>query len=115
YHNDGLLSRMSAVDPQTGAIRAIGGSGDQDVAFGSNYAIEANRQAGSTVKPIVAYGAAIAYEKWSTYHQIDDEAPYDIDNASIPNWNRQYQGKMSIRYALEQSLNVPALKTLEEI
>src|SRR5699024_9890770 len=49
------------------------------------------------------------------YHQIDDDAPYDIGNASIPNWNRQYQGKMSIRSALEQSLNAPALKTLEEI
>lgn len=115
YPNDELLAGMSVVDTQTGAIRAIGGSRDQDVAFGSNYAIEANRQAGSTVKPIVAYGPAIEYEKWSTYHQIDDDAPYDIGNASIPNWNRQYQGKMSIRYALEQSLNVPALKTLEEI
>src|SRR5699024_5959567 len=115
YPDDELLAGMSVVDTQTGAIRAIGGSRDQDVAFGSNYAIEANRQAGSTVKPIVAYGPAIEYEKWSTYHQIDDDAPYDIGNASIPNWNRQYQGKMSIRYALEQSLNVPALKTLEEI
>src|SRR5699024_12657563 len=67
------------------------------------------------VKPIVAYGPAIEYEKWSTYHQIDDDAPYDIGNASIPNWTRQYQGKMSIRYALEQSLNVPALQTLAEI
>lgn len=115
YPDDELLAGLTVVDTQSGAIRAVGGNREQDTAFGSNYAIEANRQAGSTVKPIVSYGPAIEYDKWSTYHQIDDDAPYDVGGVSIPNWNRQYQGKMSIRYALEQSLNVPALKTLEEI
>ena len=33
----------------------------------------------------------------------------------IRNWNRQYHGWVSARYALVQSLNVPAAKTLEEI
>lgn len=115
YPNEEMLAGMAVVDTKTGEIRAIGGSRDQDTSFGSNYAIEANRQAGSTLKPIVAYGPAIEYEKWSTYEQIDDDAPYDYGGGTIPNWNRQYQGMMSIRYALEQSLNVPALKTMDEI
>src|SRR5690625_3170815 len=109
-----MLTRMAIVDTKTGAIRAIGGSRNRETAFGSNYGIEANRHPGSTVKPITAYGPAIEYNKWSTYHQINDDAPYNIGDNAIPNWNRQYQGWMSMRYALEQSLNVPALKTLEE-
>src|SRR5699024_10249183 len=42
--------------------------------------------------------------------------PYEVQgsDATIRNWNRSYQGWMSIRYALQQSLNVPTLKTLEE-
>src|SRR5699024_3909085 len=63
YANDELLDGISVVDTQTGAIRAIGGSRDQDVAFGSNYGMEANSKACSTVKPIVTYGPAIEYEK----------------------------------------------------
>lgn len=114
YPDEELLAGMAVVDTQTGAIRAIGGSRNRDTAFGSNYGLEANRQPGSTVKPINAYGPAIEYNQWSTYHQIDDDAPYNFGSGTIPNWNRQYQGWMSMRYALEQSLNVPALKTLEE-
>lgn len=114
YPDEEMLAGMSIVDTKTGAIRAIGGSRNRDTAFGSNYGIDANRHPGSTVKPITAYGPAIEYNQLSTYHQIDDDAPYDFGNGTIPNWNRQYQGWMSMRYALEQSLNVPALKTLEE-
>ena len=55
-------------------------------------------------------------KKWSTYHQINDDKPYQHGSSNpIRNWNRQYQGWMSIRYALEQSLNVPAVKTFEEV
>ena len=114
YPDEEMLAGMSIVDTKTGAIRAIGGSRNRDTAFGSNYGIDANRHPGSTVKPITSYGPAIEYNQLSTYHQIDDDAPYDFGNGTIPNWNRQYQGWMSMRYALEQSLNVPALKTLEE-
>src|SRR5690625_2702141 len=114
YPDEEMLAGMSIVDTKTGAIRAIGGSRNRDTAFVSNYGIDANRHPGSTVKPITAYGLAIEYNQLSTYHQIDDDAPYDFGNGTIPNWNRQYQGWMSMRYALEQSLNVPALKTLEE-
>jgi len=116
YPDEDLLAGMAVTDTKTGAIRAIGGSRNRESAFGSNYAIKLERQPGSTIKPITVYGPAIEYEKWSTYHQINDDAPYDFggDNP-IRNWNRQYQGWMSARYALAQSLNVPAAKSLEEI
>lgn len=118
YPDEELLAGMTIVDTKTGAIQAVGGSRnpEEDTTFGSNYALEANRQPGSTMKPIVAYGPAIETQKWSTYHQINDDKPFQSGTSTpIRNWNRDYQGWMSIRYALEQSLNVPAVKTFEEI
>lgn len=115
YPNEDLLAGMTVVDTKSGAIRSIGGSRNRDTAFGSNYAIDAFRQPGSTIKPIVSYGPAIEYEKWSTYHQINDEPYTPTGSNPIRNWNRTYQGWVSARYALEQSLNVPAAKTLVEI
>src|SRR5690625_2581757 len=107
---------MVVLDTKNGAIRAIGGSRNRDTLFGSNYATEAYRQPGSTIKPLLAYGPAIEYKKWSTYEQINDDKPYEAGGSNpIRNWNRQYQGWVSARYALAQSLNVPAAKTFEEV
>ncbi|MFD2655411.1 penicillin-binding protein 1A [Gracilibacillus thailandensis] len=108
---------LTVLDTKTGAIRAIGPGRNREN-DGWNYAIDGDgRQGGSTMKPIVAYGPAIEELKWSTYHQINDDEPYPIAGTDdvVRNWNRSYQGWMSIRYALEQSLNVPAVKTLEEV
>ncbi|WP_047980068.1 penicillin-binding protein 1A [Ornithinibacillus contaminans] len=115
YPNEDLHAGLVVLDTKTGAIRAIGG--DRNYQNGFNYAIQGGNQAGSTFKPIVAYGPAIEYNKMSTYHQINDDKPYEIagtDGKVIRNWNREYQGWMTARYALQESLNVPAVKTLEE-
>ncbi|QGH34759.1 PBP1A family penicillin-binding protein [Gracilibacillus salitolerans] len=108
---------LTVLDTKTGAIRAIGPGRNREN-DGWNYAIDGNgRQGGSTMKPIISYGPAIEELNWSTYHQINDDEPYPIEgtDAVVRNWNRNYQGWMSIRYALEQSLNVPAVKTLDEV
>lgn len=107
---------LSVLDTQSGAIRAIGGGRNRE-SNGWNYAIDGGRQGGSVMKPVVAYGPAIEHLQWSTYHQVNDDKPYEIagtNGKTIRNWNRTYQGWMSIRYALQQSLNVPTVKTLEE-
>src|SRR5690625_7481714 len=106
---------MTVVDTKTGAIRAIGGSRNSENIDGFNYAFnETGSQPGSTFKPIIAYAPTIEYNKWSTYHQLNDDKPYNIGNIEYRNHNRRYQGWMSARYALANSLNVPTLKTLEE-
>ncbi|GGB33188.1 penicillin-binding protein 1A/1B [Lentibacillus populi] len=112
-----MQAGMVVLDSKNGAIRAIGGARGGLENDGFNYAIGTNRQAGSTMKPILAYGPAIEYEKWSTYHQMNDDKPYQIPGSDkkVGNWNGQYQGWMSIRKALEESLNVPAMKTVEEV
>ncbi|RCW64945.1 transglycosylase domain-containing protein [Saliterribacillus persicus] len=116
YPDDELQVGLSVVDTQSGAIKAIGGGRNRGN-NGWNYAIDnENRQPGSTIKPITAYGPAIEYLKWSTYHQLNDDKAYEVGGSTpIKNWNKDFQGWVTARYALEQSLNVPAVKTLEEV
>lgn len=116
YPDDELKAGMVVLDTKNGAIRAIGGSRNNQGIDGYNYAIRGGQQPGSTAKPIVAYGPAIEYNKMSTYQQINDDEPYKIagTDQTIRNWNRKYSGWMTARQALSKSLNVPAVKTLEE-
>ncbi|MFU0791647.1 PBP1A family penicillin-binding protein [Virgibacillus proomii] len=117
YPDDEMQAAMTVLDTKSGAIRAVGGRRNSEGKKEFNYAIEGKTQAGSTFKPITAYGPAIEYNKISTYHQINDDKPYQIPGTSktIRNWNRQYSGWMSAREALNKSLNVPAVKMLEEV
>ncbi|MRH42439.1 PBP1A family penicillin-binding protein [Aquibacillus halophilus] len=115
YPDEDFQTGLSVLDTKTGAIRAIGGGRNRGNG-GWNYAFQGDgRQPGSAFKPITAYGPAIESEKWSTYHQFNDDAPFERASGPIRNWNRIYQGWMSMRYALQESLNVPAVKALEEI
>ncbi|WP_079530098.1 penicillin-binding protein 1A [Halobacillus hunanensis] len=103
---------IAVTDTQTGAVRAIGG-GRNYKEGNFNYATDTQRQPGSTLKPITAYGPAIQYNKLSTYHQIKDE-PIDINGYSPNNYDDRFRGWVSTRYALSRSLNIPAVKTLHE-
>lgn len=115
YPNDDLHAGIVVIDSKSGAIRAIGG--DRNYQNGWNYAIQGGSQAGSAFKPIIAYGPAIEYNKISTYHQINDDKPFEIagTDQAVRNWNRKYQGWMSARYALQESLNVPTIKLFLEV
>lgn len=108
---------MVVLDTKTGAIQAIGGRRNNERNGSYNFAIGGGRQPGSTFKPIMAFGPAIEYNKWSTYHQINDDKPYEIAGTDkyVNNWNREFQGWLSARYALSQSLNVPTMKVFDEV
>lgn len=115
FPDDRLQAGLTILDTNNGSIRAIGGGRKLDeTKDGWNYAIDGgDRSPGSTFKPIIAYGPAIEFNQLSTYHQIED-APYQKGDVNIRNWNREYHGWLSMRQALRDSLNIPAVKTLEE-
>ncbi len=113
-----------ATDPQTGEIIVMVGSRDYfDTEIDGNYNIAlALRQPGSAFKPFVY---ATAFNKGYTPDTIlfDVEtqfsttcAPNDFtsgDNCYSPrNYDDRFRGPVSIRNALAQSLNIPAVKTL---
>ncbi|TGB04563.1 penicillin-binding protein 1A [Halobacillus salinus] len=113
WPDEELNAGVAVTDTKTGAIRAIGGNRNyQNGNF--NYAAQLSRQGGSTMKPLLAYGPAIEHEKMSTYHQILDE-PYEVNGKEISNFDNRYRGWVSARYALSRSLNIPAMKTIEEV
>ncbi|WAA13730.1 penicillin-binding protein 1A [Fervidibacillus halotolerans] len=115
FPNDEIQAGIILLDTKTGEIRAIGGGRFQKVKRGYNYAIDIQRQPGSTIKPILDYGPAIEYLKWSTYHILVDE-PYSYSNGTpVNNWDGKYDGAQTMRYHLMKSRNVPAIKALKEV
>lgn len=114
FPDDEMKAGMVVLDTSTGAIRAIGGNREKENIDGYNYAIQGGRQPGSTFKPLLSFAPAIEYRKISTYHQLHDDAPYEIYGNEIRNWTRRYEGWMTARHALYQSLNVPTLKLFHE-
>lgn len=117
YPNDRFQGAFIFLDTKTGEVRAIGsGRNDFQADFmGNNFAIDMKRQPGSTFKPIFDYGPAIEHLKWSTAHLINDQPTTYSSGQSISNWDHQYHGMLTIRSALQQSYNIPALLTMREV
>jgi penicillin-binding protein 1A len=115
YPDDEMQAGITVLDTKTGEILAIGGGRNQKVKRGFNYATDLKRQPGSTIKPILDYGPAIEYLKWSTYEQIIDEPYTYSDGTKINNYNKKHYGQISAREALGRSLNIPALKAFHAV
>ncbi|WP_100404363.1 transglycosylase domain-containing protein [Bacillus solitudinis] len=117
YPDDRFQAGVVLLDNRTGEIKAIGGGRNQDPGKNrSNYATNIERSPGSTIKPILSYGPAIEYLKWSTYQQIEDEEiTYTGSEQIIQNYDDNYHGIVSMREALKQSWNIPAVKTFKEV
>lgn len=100
---------LVAIDPTTGYIKAmVGGRGTDQF----NRATMAERQPGSAFKPFV-FAAALESD-YSPSSMIDDK-PLKIGDWSPQNYNRTFNGMVSLRYTAEQSLNVPTVKLAQEI
>lgn len=115
YPSEKLQAGITLLDTKTGEIRAIGGGRNTKVSRGFNYAVDSKRQPGSTIKPILDYGPAVEFLNWSTNKQVTDE-PYQYSNGTpLKNASNRYYGTMTIREALGRSLNIPAVKTFQEV
>lgn len=112
-----IQTGISVVDTQTGAISAVGGARDYGPERGFNYAQALKtRQPGSTMKPIMDYGPAIENLKWSTGKILKDEPmTYSGSTQQINNFDRQFRGDITIREALYNSRNIPAVKAFKEV
>ncbi|UQS83568.1 transglycosylase domain-containing protein [Bombilactobacillus thymidiniphilus] len=117
FPNNKLQTGVSVVDPNNGAVVAmIGGRQLDNVQLGLNRAVQNTRSNGSTMKPILDYAPAIEYLKWNTNHTLED-SPYTYPGTdlTLQNWDHTYQGAISMRSALAQSRNIPAVKTLQTV
>ena len=117
FTNDKMQVGATIIDPRTGHVIAIiGGRKLPAVQLGLNRAVQTGRSTGSSVKPVLDYGPAIEYLNWPTSHMLDDSKyVYPGTNIQLYDWDNKYEGKMTMRHALEQSRNVPAVKTLSKV
>ena len=75
-----------------------------------NYASTVKIQPGSTIKPILDYAPAIEYLSITPATIIKDEYYTYKDGTPIKNYDNRYLGNITIREALKDSRNVPAVK-----
>ncbi|MDB1749956.1 PBP1A family penicillin-binding protein [Enterococcus avium] len=118
YPDEDLQIAATLIDSETGKVTAqIGGRNiADDVYLGLNRAVSTNRDFGSTVKPITDYGPAIEYKQKSTGERIVDQPYYyEGTKTAVKNWDNSYQGNITLRQALYNSRNVPAVKLFNEV
>ncbi|WEV36090.1 transglycosylase domain-containing protein [Lactobacillus sp. ESL0677] len=117
FTNDQMQVGATVVDPSNGHIVAIlGGRHLPSVQLGLDRAVQTSRSTGSSIKPVLDYGPAIQYLNWSTAKMLDDSKYYyPGTNVQLYDWDNKYDGMMTMRHALEQSRNVPAVKTLKQV
>jgi penicillin-binding protein 1A len=113
-----LEGALVAMDVRTGAVRALVGGYDFERSK-FNRATQALRQVGSAFKPIV-YAAAIEKAGLTPASVIVDSPisfadPWSKTVWTPHNYDFAYLGPVTLRHALEQSRNIPAIKTLQAI
>jgi penicillin-binding protein 1A len=105
---------LLAIDNHTGQIRAmVGGFDFERSKF--NRAVQAARQVGSGFKPFV-YSAAIDRGYTPSSILIDEPVSYQPGPGQPPyqpkNYDGKFEGAVTLRHALEDSRNVPAVKMM---
>ena len=119
YPDDDIQAASTIVDVSNGKVIAQLGSRHQasNVSFGTNQAVETNRDWGSTMKPITDYAPALEYDIYDSTAYMLKDVPYNFPGTSTPvyNWDRGYYGNITLQTAIQQSRNVPAVETLDRV
>jgi len=112
---------LVSIDPRTGYIKSmVGGVDFHESKF--NRAVQAKRQPGSSFKPFVFTAAmeqgispgTILEDEPTTFNVFPNE--WNPDGIWEPqNFDEKFRGRVTLRYALEKSLNIPAIKLLERV
>ncbi len=110
-----LQGAVVVLVPTTGEILAMVG-GREGVRGGFHRALDGHRQPGSAFKPFVAL-AAMQTRGMNPATQLEDAAlsvPTTKGNWTPENFDHQYRGPVTLRRALEESLNVPMVRVALE-
>src|SRR5882757_4706614 len=110
-----ISGALVAMDPQTGRVLAMAGGFSYDQSQ-FNRATQAQRQPGSSFKPIV-YAAAL--DNGYTPSTVVMDAPIEIDTGTgiwaPENYTKKYYGPSTLRFGIEQSRNVMTVRLAQEI
>lgn len=108
---------VSIIEQSTGQVKAIvGGRGKKTASLTLNRATDTKRQPGSCFKVLAAYAPALDAAGF-TLASVQIDEPYNYaDGRAVSNWySSGYKGACTVRYGIEQSLNIVAVKTITDI
>ncbi|MGI6678656.1 MAG: transglycosylase domain-containing protein [Dehalobacterium sp.] len=115
--DDPVQSAMAVLDPKTGEVRALIGGREHLTKRGLNRATDIKRQPGSAFKPISVYAPALE-DGFAPSSRVND-VPTTFGSSKYPykpvNYDGRYRGSVTMRQAVEDSINVPAVKFLSMI
>lgn len=117
YPNNDMMINFTVIENENGRVLASG-SGNRNtkiVPDGFNYTTQSNKQAGSTMKPLLSYAPAIEYLGFTPSTIIRDEKYSYLDGTPVNNWDMGFKGDMTLSEALASSRNIPALKLLKQV
>ena len=113
-----LQSGIVVIDNRTGDIVAMaGGVGEKTVFDAFNMATDAQRQVGSSIKPLTVYAPAFESGEVTPATVIMDMPLwYDDDGDAYPrNAERYYSYSTTVLHAIEESINAVAVNTVDKI
>lgn len=112
--NGGSNAAVLAVDPTTGAIRALVGSADyNNTDFGKVNMATTARQPGSSIKPL--YYAEAMQRDIITPATILHDKPTNFGGYQPQNADRRFRGDITVRNAISQSLNIPSVEVMQDL
>jgi penicillin-binding protein 1B len=120
--NRSLEAALVAIEPYSGLVKSwVGGRDFSQSQF--NRVVQANRQVGSTIKPflyLTALDGSLNSYKVATAASILEDKPIEFHARGQKAWNpenfdHEFRGDVTVRYALEHSLNMPALYIAERV
>lgn len=110
-----MQSAMIVLDHKNGNVLGlIGGAGKKEGNFVLNRATQSYRQPGSCMKPLGAYGPAFELGKLTPDSYVED-LPVNINGWSPKNYYGYFNGYVSVRQAIAKSMNLPAVRTVQNI
>lgn len=119
YPDELIQVASTVIDVSNGKVVAQLGSRLQssNVSFGTNQAVETNRDFGSTMKPITDYAPAFENGVFTSTADTVVDAPYNYPGTTTPlnNWDRQYYGTIDLKTAIQSSRNTTAIKALQAV
>ncbi len=112
--NGGSNAAVVAIDPSSGSIQALVGSADyNNMDFGKVNMATTPRQPGSSIKPLY-YAEAMRRNLISPATILEDKAT-DFGGYKPQNADRRFRGNVTVRNALAQSLNIPAVEVVQKL
>lgn len=116
YPDEIMQSGIVIGDNDTGEVIGVGAGRDSQFVKGFNRASDMYQQPGSVTKPLLSYALAFEHLGWATSHVVEDKPViYAGTQHVLGNANGRYQGEMTLKNAVANSINTSAYLTLLQV